>query len=137
MAYDVVAPIIFSCLFGLAGVVFLVWGLFKPPPTSSGKVRYVAFVAACLICCVTQAVVSVRQGLSDPAGILTKRAAYGLRTGEALALGAGSVVVTLSIFADMGPRIMMPLLCATIGGALTLGSLNHNIGFDMWFWYAI
>jgi len=134
MAYDIVAPIIFSCVFGLAGIVFLIWGLFKPPATSAGKVRYVAFVAACLICCVTQSVVSVRQGVSDEAGTLGKRAAYGLRIGEALALGAASTTITLSIYADMGTRILIPLMSSAVGGALIAGAINLNVGFNMWFW---
>lgn len=135
MAYNIFAPILFACIFAGAGALFTILGLFKPASTSTGKVRWVAFVTMLFVLGVTNSIVAQRQGISDPAGPLTKRAAYGLRAGEAIALGAASITVSLSIFTDMGARLMMPVLSAAIGVLLALGSLVHNVSFDMWFYW--
>lgn len=135
MAYNIFAPILFACVFAGTAALFTVLGLFKPAATSTGKVRWVAFVTMLFVLGVTNSIVAQRQGISDPAGPLAKRAAYGLRAGEAIALGAASVTVSLSIFTDMGARLMMPILTTAIGVLLALGCLVRNISFDMWFYW--
>lgn len=136
MAYSIVSPIIFASVFGLVGAFMLVWGLFKPAPTTTGKVRWVAVVIMFWAFGVGQSVVAQRQGISDIAGPLLKEAAYGVRSAEALGLTAASVTLCLSIYPDLGARLLIPSITGLgIGASLVFGSLVHNVKFDMYFWF--
>jgi hypothetical protein len=138
MAYDTVTPIVLAIAMGLAGSFMFVWGLMRPRPTTSDKVRWVGMVLMFYTFCVGQAVVAQRQGISDPSGPLGKAAAYGVRSAEVLGLTAAATSIAISIYGGMDARLFIPGI-AGLGVMLPLviGSLVHNIGFNYYMWFTL
>jgi hypothetical protein len=138
MSYDTTLPIVLSICMGVAGTVMFGWGLFRPRPTTSDKVRWVGMCLMFYTFCVGQAVVAQRQGISDASGILGKASAYGVRTSEALGLTAAATAIAISIYGGMDARLFVPLIAGFgIGVPLIAGSLVHNIGFNYWMWFTL
>lgn len=136
MAYSVVAPIIYAVAMGLGGAFMFGWGLFRPRPTTSDKVRWAAVVLTFFAFCVAQASVAQRQGISDVAGPLGKAAAYGVRTGEAIGLTTAALALCISIYGGLDARMFIPGITGLgIGVLLVLGSLVRNVDFNMYLWW--
>lgn len=136
MAYDTVTPIVLAIAMGIAGSFMFGWGLFRPRPTTSDKVRWVGMVLMFYTFCVGQAVVAQRQGISDAAGILGKESAYGIRSAEVLGLTAAATSIAISIYGGIDARLFIPGIAGLgIMLPLVIGSLVHNVAFNYWMWF--